>query len=288
MGHFFAGDFAALFASVREEVEAAIATIECDQIPSNLERVVHLLGYYAMGNAQLGNFLEARSLANTAAGIAKHSSNIAIGMFSEFYRQYVLTHQGEINNAILNLIRVLRNGRHHSRSLETGLLVCHLGFIYQIVGKISLSIEVSERIYGELPANETGILQAYLETSLTSAYTLAGDLSRAKTFARRSLETAEGGGFRSVMVWSLRNQGILAQLHSVDGLSGTIEDAFELASELKMQPDLAHLLRIRSGLERRKGNASTAATLLDQAHSLYANMGMNRWLDYHPESQFGT
>ncbi|RAZ91837.1 hypothetical protein DPM33_04990 [Mesorhizobium hawassense] len=287
MGYFFSGDFAGLFASVKAEVEAAIATIERDQMPPNLERVVHLLGYYAMGNAQLGNFQEARSLANTAAGIAKQSSNTAIGMFSEFYRQYVLTHQGELNNAIHNLIRVLRNGRHHSRSLETGLLVCHLGFIYQIVGKIDLSIQVSERIYRELPANETGILQAYLETSLTSAYTLSGDLSRAKTFARRSLETAEAGGFRSVMVWSLRNQGILAQLHSMTGLSPTIEDAYELATELDMQPDLAHLLRIRSGLERMKGNTSAASRLLDQAHVLYAKMGMNRWLDYHPESQFG-
>lgn len=288
MGHFFSGDFAALFASVKDEVEVAIAAIERDQIPPNLERVVHLLGYHAMGNAQLGNFQEARSLANTAAGIAKNSTNISIRMFSEFYRQYVLTHQGELNNAIRNLIRVLRNGRHHSRSLEAGLLICHLGFIYQIVGKINLSIEVSQRIYKELPANETGILQAYLETSLTSAYTLAGDFSRAKTFARRSLETAEGGGFRSVMVWSLRNQGILAQLNNVAGLSGTIEDAYELASELKMQPDLAHLLRIRSGLERKKGNASAAAALLAQSHSLYANMGMNRWLDYRPANQFGT
>lgn len=287
MGHFFSGDFAALFVSVREEVKAAIATIEHDQVPPNLERVVHLLGYHAMGNAQLGNFQEARSLANTAAGIARHSNNVAMGMFSEFYRQYVLTHQGELNNAILNLIRVLRNGRHHSRSLETGLLVCHLGFIYQIVGKIDLSIEVSERIYRELPANETGILQAYLETSLTSAYTLAGDLDRAKTFARRSLVTAESGGFRSVMVWSLRNQGILAQLHDVAGVSGTIEDAYELASELGMRPDLAHLLRIRSGLERKKGNASIAAEFLERAHSLYADMGMNRWLDYHSAGQFG-
>jgi DNA-binding SARP family transcriptional activator/tetratricopeptide (TPR) repeat protein len=271
MSQFFSGAYDKV-AKKGEALENVYAFLQTDD-----EMLVHDLGYCGMANAQLGNFDLARRQVSGAIAVAKKCGNRAED-YAEYYRQFVLVHQGEVVNALACLIPAARYRGDGRTLFEVGLLRCLLGFVYQVIGSPGISVKVLSELRAELPIGETGILAAYLDCALTSGHTMIGNIKLARQFAEQSLSAVEVGRFLSVKVWVLRNHGILADFHGVSPFAGTLERALELAVDLGMRPDIAHLNRIKGASARRQGQTRAAEIFESRAEELYRDLGMHHWL----------
>ena len=126
------------------------------------------------------------------------------------------------------------------------------------------------------------LLAAPVLCFLGEAYLLAGRLNEASAVAKRALELSLAHGERGWQAWILRLQADLAgNLARPDAATaeGAYRQALGLATALGMRPLVAHCELGLGRLWRRVGNPSRALEHLTAALAMFAEMGMQWWLD---------
>lgn len=227
-------------------------------------------GYRAMSLAQLGNFKAAREAVSGALRLASHGENADIQM-AEFFRQYVLTHQGDLSGAVMSIRRSLLSLDPERNKFEHSLLLIHLGFVLVLLGRPEAGLRTLETLYETLAESETGVLAGYAETALTSAYLSTNRQEEALIMAERSLKTSKDFRLKSVEVWARRN--IFRCTGTADTLH-YLQQAIQLAEQLGMVPDLTHLLRLSGHYQISIGEADLGRAQIEKAKQAYLDLGM--------------
>lgn len=229
-------------------------------------------GYRAMALAQLGEFKNARKEVSLALNLAtKGSSREQDHQLAEFFRQYVLTHQGNLEDAVYKIRRSLHSLRKIEGEFEHSLLQIHLGFVLVLLDRPDAGLKTLLSLYELLPTGEAGVVAGYCETALTSAYLSCGLKTQAAAMADRSLHTAKTFKLKSVEVWARRN--MFRAQYDERGFAN-LEEAIELARELGMKPDLAHLQRLNGVYQIQRGQKDIGRRLILEAETGYAKLGM--------------
>lgn len=228
-------------------------------------------GYRAMALAQIGNFPAAHEEVTSLLRLASILDVDEDRHLAEFFRQYVLTHQGEFSGAVLNLRRSLMALRGKEENFTFSLLSIHLGFVLVLLNRPEAGLRILRELYESLPIGEAGVLTGYAETALTSALIGCGYHGEASIVAKRSLQTAKKFKLKSVEVWALRNMfRTSGNVNRIDYLT----EAIEIANGLGMRPDLLHLTVLSGTYHLEIGEEEVGNIQILEAKQGYKTLGM--------------
>lgn len=251
-----------------------------DRVGEDVLPTVELMGTLSMCFAQIGDFKSARSIAFKNCQYSKEAGRSIDTAFSEFYRQYCLSHQGETTASIVNIRRALQECRAAEIRFAKPWLQGHLGLIYELRGNLDGSIELHEASLSEVQKMQIALFECYDLTALSRLYLKKGDIELARDYVDEALTKCALYGFRSVEVWALRNRGLIeyASTKKTKHALEFLESSKSQAEELSMKPDLAHILVHIAELEEQTSNNSRGHRLRAQAAEMYQLMNMRHWL----------
>jgi len=240
---------------------------------------VDCFGYLGMSLAQVGRFDEARAAVFQASSSGRETGRSIDVAFAEFYRQYVLSHQGSTFMSISLIKAAIFHCDANKLVFARPWLQGQLGLVYELKGEIQRGVELHEQSLAA--AREMGIrlYEAYDMTALARLYLKAGQLRSARAYAEKAIEISEREGYRSVLVWALRNMGLIVLETERDHeVANTfLNSAIAVAKELSMLPDLAHLYVHKGRVALRGGERLVGLDYVETADSMYMDLKMTHW-----------
>lgn len=251
-------------------------TTLCDGVST----AVDCFGYLGMSLAQLGHFESARTTAFKACAIARETGRSIDVAFAEFYRQYVLSHQGSTFMSISLIKAAIFRCDADELVFARPWLQGHLGLVHELNGDIRRGAELHEHSLHTAKTMGLSLYEAYDTTALSRLYFKLGDIDKSKSYASRAIDISERGGYRSVLVWALRNMALAASAHAAtrDQKLKFMDMAVAVATELAMRPDLAHLYLYKAQWALDSHDHDAARRHIDYAETTYRDLGMDHWL----------
>jgi tetratricopeptide (TPR) repeat protein len=281
--HHDRGDFRQAAITLREYSTALQAAGAASITLGVSPRIVSITTYLAWSLAELGDFEEARRMAEESLRLAGARENPYGLMLAYMGAGLVHIRQGDAPAAM--------------RPLERGLQVCHtfgltalafhgiaasLGAAYALANRCEEAIPllrmvadqairmnaVSDHLVGAIP--------------LAEVYLLTGRAEEADEIATHSLDLARRHGHRGHEVYAHRLLGdVYARRESseVTAAEAHYRNGLELADSLGMRPLVAHCHLGLGKLYRRTGKREQAHEHLTTATTMYREMDMRFWLE---------
>ena len=231
--------------------------------------------------AALGDFAESGAHAEEAVRLAEaahHDLSLAM-TYSGAGRPHLI--QGNFQTAISWLTRSEEICRRANFAPLFFLVACDLGQAYALSARVPEGVALLEEAAAQSAAMRLMPTHAWSVTMLAEAYLLAGRPEDAARDVRRGLAMARAHKQRWLEAEGLRILGeILASAEPPDiaGARADFEEAARIARELDLRPLLGRCHLASGRLLRRAGDAA-ARGHLQQAATLFSEMGMRFWLE---------
>jgi len=238
-----------------------------------------------MAYAQLGEFDEAEKYGKAACAGADQTGKSFDRGLAYFYLTYILVHRCKMDEAEVELEKVLdvidAGGVKFLAPWVGGLL----GFIYAKQGQLDKAEELVQRSIADSQRMSLNIFEVYAHVSMAFVQMQRSNYVEAADILRHADSLAKAGSFKSVQMWVKRSMGFNAlQVGDTEAGVALMLEAIDAGNKLGMLPDVAHCHAI---LGEMLGQPSEAESELhgrnqdvfvqnqsDVALKMYAEMGM--------------
>jgi len=238
--------------------------------------------YLAWALAEQGRFKESTSLGEQALELARTLNHPWSEVTTVWGLAMVYLIQARFESAIDLLEDALERLNHwHLLALTPGIMG-GLGYARVKTGQIPDGLKMLEEALNDAETSGRLAFHSVLCVFHAEAILLTGNENAARLAVQKSLTHARERGERGVEAWALK---LVADIEFQCCPSGSdkarqnYQSAFTLASELNMQPLIAHC-QYGMGLDRqRMGQIKQSSKHLQAARKLYAEMQMQSCLE---------
>jgi class 3 adenylate cyclase/tetratricopeptide (TPR) repeat protein len=237
--------------------------------------------WLALTLSNLGRFVDARSHAQEALGIAEgadHPFTLAEALTAV---GSVSLAQGDLDLAIDALERAHVSIR--ASNLQPWAVLARLGYACALSARPREGRDLLEEVLQNTTTmSSMGVGRAMQLAWLGEAYLLEGRLDEALEHARQAVSLAQRHQERSHEAWSLRLLGEIVFRRdppAVETAEGYYREALALAGELGMRPLIAHCHFHLGKLFRKTDQQDQVREHLTTATTMYREMDMRFWLD---------
>jgi tetratricopeptide (TPR) repeat protein len=226
---------------------------------------------------ELGAFAEAITRGEEAVAIAEAADQPFSVAEASGAIGHLHTLKGELALAVPALERSVAICRDYKLAVLSPLMIGALGRAYALCGRLADALPTMEEAVAISDALGTMWWQARRVTNLGEGYLRAGRVDDAVTAAEKALALAEVHDERSNRAYALRFLGDIAH-HRGDfaDARAQLSRALALATELRMEPLVAHCHAGLGAVERSTGGRERAAEHFDTAAAMYRRMSMRR------------
>jgi class 3 adenylate cyclase/tetratricopeptide (TPR) repeat protein len=236
-------------------------------------------------HAELGTFVEGRTLGDEGLRIAEAAAHPASLLWASYGIGLLALRQGDLPRALPLLERAVSLCQDTDLPLYFPWMAPALGGAYTLAERVADAVPLLRQALEQATATETVFHQALCRLSLGEAQVLAGRLEEAQALAERGLVHALEHQERGNQAYALRLLGEIAVHRDSPDVEQGEEDyrqALALAEALGMRPLQAHCHLGLGTLYAKVGQQDTARTELSTAIALYRAMDMTFWL---PEAE---
>jgi class 3 adenylate cyclase/tetratricopeptide (TPR) repeat protein len=232
-------------------------------------------------HAELGRFVEARTLGEEGLRIAEEVNYTASLMMASWGIGLLSLRQGDLPRALPRLERAVGICQDANLPAWFPKMAAALGTAYTLGRRVADAISLLTQAMEQTMAMELVYWQALCSLSLGEAHLLAGHLEEAQALAEQTLALARARQERGNQVYALHLLGDIAarrQPPESEPAEPYYRQALALAGELGMRPLQAHCHLGLGTLYGRMGWVEPARTELTAAIALYRAMDMAFWL----------
>ncbi len=240
---------------------------------------VSLCAWRAETYATLGAFEEAVASAQSALRMATDIRNPSSVTVASAWLRYTHILRGDLDAAIPVLERALAISREHDLFHGIKANGLYLALAYLLLGDRERGVDHLDRAI-ERSTGPFELQWTRYGTVIASAYLAASRLAEAAATVASGLATT---AVRSAQgyVAPLCRLGVEIQVarRQAPASATPLEDAMKLATELGMEPEVAHCRVALARLEREAGRRQVANDHAQMAIAFYRRMGMPFWLE---------
>jgi tetratricopeptide (TPR) repeat protein len=235
----------------------------------------------ALSLAELGNFVEGRSMGEDAVRIAEAAEqpfSIAMALMTVGVVYYRL---GDIHTVVPVLERGLVLCQTANFPRLVPLTASFLGAAYALTGRIAEACPILDQTLKRVATGSSMLFHTLVLTGLSEALFFVGRMDEAGALAERLLNLFHTHIGRGYQAHACRLLGeIAAHRHppEVEKAQAHYCQALTLAQELVMRPLLAHCHRGLGMLYAQRGLREQTHTELSAAITMYRSMDMTFWL----------
>lgn len=228
--------------------------------------------------AELGDFAQARAMAEAAERIAVELNYPFSAGYALFAQGVVHLRQGEIVRAVLALQRALNTPGILASPISTAYVGCHLGFAMTLADRADDGMEILSRNTAMAEAKGFMVHHAMRLGYMAETHLRGGRSAQAQAVAERALHLAQAHGEAASEAYTRRilAECALALDHPEDALH-RYTACLEAATRLRMRPLMANchdgLARITGAM----GDFVLARRHRDKADRLAESMDMQLW-----------
>jgi tetratricopeptide (TPR) repeat protein len=245
-------------------------------LPAALSR-----SYMVFSLIDLGEFAEARSVAEEAVRIADEADTAHSQVLAAHSLGLASLHQGDFDRTLPLFERTLYRCRVGHIPLGARLLASALGYAYILSGRVDDGVLLLEQAVRETEELEIFFRYALWLAWLGEAYLLAGRADDAGEIASRAVSHANTHKERGHQAYALRLVGEVAA-HSrrpdIEQAEIAYHQAITIADTLGMRPLRAHCQLGLGELYRGVGQMQQAEVELVAARELFRSMEMTFWV----------
>jgi tetratricopeptide (TPR) repeat protein len=241
--------------------------------------------YLARCHAELGTFVEGRTLPEEGLWIAEAVAHPSSLMYASYGIGLLALRQGDLPRALPLLERAISLCQDADLPIYFPMMAAALGTAHTLSGHVADAVLLLTQAVEQATAMERVDFQALCRLSLGEAQMLAGRLEEAQALAEQALTLACAHQERGHQAYALRLLGdIAARRDPPEGESAVAhyQQALTLADALGMRPLMAHCHRSLGTLYATTGQPEQARAELSIAIELYKAMDMAFWL---PEAE---
>jgi tetratricopeptide (TPR) repeat protein len=237
--------------------------------------------FLAWCHAELGTFVEGRTLGEEGLRIAEAVAHPASLMWASYGIGLLALRQGDLPRALPPLERAVSLCQDADLPIYFPWMAPALGGAYTLAERVADAVSLLRQAMEQSTATEMVSYQALCSLSLGESQLLAGRPEEARALAEGVLAHAREHGERGHQAYALRLLGEIAAHRAppdVDEAAAHYRQALALADELGMRPLQAHCHRGLGTLYATTGQREQARVELDTAITLYRAMEMTFWL----------
>jgi len=242
---------------------------------------VHSRARLAWCHAELGTFVEGRTLGDEGLRIAEAVAHPASILIASWGCGLLALHQGDLPRALPLLERALDLCQDTDFLAWFPLMAAALGAAYVLAGRVADAVPLLTRALEQTTSMAMVPFQALCSLALGEAQLHAAHLEEAHALAEQAIALARVHQERGNQAYALRLFGqIAAQCESPNAAVAETHyrQACALAEELDMRPLQAHCYRDLGILYAAIGQREPARTELSTAMAMYRAMDMTFWL----------
>ena len=233
----------------------------------------------AAGLAEVGEFEEAKAHAVEAARRADASGQPDSIMWAHWSIGLVALTQGASGEAVRVFDRLLHLCKTHDLDAYASRIMAALGCSMARVGQVNEGLQLLEQAVVLDVSAEPQTTHSFALTALAEATFLAGDLDKARAVATQAVRRTRAHEERSAEAHACRLLATIygARASDLELAAQTLQAANVIATELSLQPLLAHCDFGFADLCAQKGQRSEAQAHRARGHILLAKLGMKPW-----------
>jgi class 3 adenylate cyclase/tetratricopeptide (TPR) repeat protein len=237
--------------------------------------------FLATALAEGGAFAEAAAHNCEAARRADVSGLPDSIMWANWSVGLVALIQGDPAKAIRAFDRLLEICSTHDLDVYASRIMAALGCAKARAGQVSEGLMLAEHAVALDASAENLITKSFAVTALSETALLSGELDKALTFATQAVERTKLHGERSAEAYA---HWLLATIQSVRALdlklaADMFGSATTIATELGLQPLLAHCQLGLGDLYERMGSPTEANKRRERGQRLLKELGMKSWFN---------
>jgi len=244
-----------------------------------------LPGAFARSNlasalAGLGAFPEAETQAREAARRADVSGQPDSVMWAYWGVGLVALTRGHAEEAVRVFDRILLLCRTHDLDAYVSRIMAALGSAKARVGQVTEGLALLEKAVSLDASSEPRTTYTLALSALAEAYFLSGNLEKALTTADQAVRAArmhEERGAEAYALWVLAMTQT-AGAADLEVAAGTFDAAAAIATQLRLQPLLAHCRLGLGELYEGRGHRAEAVEHRKGGRELLDTLGMRPWL----------
>jgi class 3 adenylate cyclase/tetratricopeptide (TPR) repeat protein len=230
--------------------------------------------------AELGEFADARRLADAAVLTAETLTHPHSVIFANLGRGFVLLRQGAVDAAVAVLEHALDIWTTADLPAVLLELAGPLASAYAQAGRAADAIALLERAVAEAVLLRHRLGNALGSGGMAEAFLGAGRVEEARPLAQLYVDMTKMVNSRGTVAWALRLLGeVLARADVLDAhaADGTLEESLALARELGMRPLEARVMLVQARLLKRLGRPEDARRTAVMAAERFTRLDMPGW-----------
>jgi tetratricopeptide (TPR) repeat protein len=275
--HYARGDYESSVNIVTENVELLTGEATTELFGLLQPPSIYSRTWLVASLVELGRFAEARATAESSLEIAG-ALDPWIANFSYVALGFIDLRTGELQRTIRRLEPALELIRTSGMAPWFPRLATILGSAYALSGRTAEALPLLEEVLQRALASRLHGARSQLVAQLGEAYLLAGRPREASETADLALDLSRKHGERGDEAWSLRLTGEIAlQKGRPEDALNRFREALGLATELGMQPLVAHCHLGLARLHRSTGDRAAAAEKDTIATAMFRTLGMRPW-----------
>jgi tetratricopeptide (TPR) repeat protein len=229
--------------------------------------------------AEVGAFEEAAAHATEAARRADAIGQPDSIMWAYWSIGSVALSRGASGEAVVVFDRLLDVCRTHDLDAYASRIMAALGLTMARIGQVKEGLLLLEKAVVLDASAEPQMTRSFALTALAEALLLGGELEKALTVGTQAVQRTRAHEERAAEAHAC---WLLATIHNaraidLDDAAGMFETATTIASELGLQPLLAHCHLGYGELHERRGLRPKAIEHRDRGQDHLDKMGMKRW-----------
>jgi class 3 adenylate cyclase/tetratricopeptide (TPR) repeat protein len=236
-------------------------------------------GSLAVCMAEMGAFEAAESYGAEAARRADAVGQPDSIMWSYWSIGLVALNKGDCSAAVLVFDRLLDVCRTHDLDAYASRIMAAMGRTMARIGQVKEGLSLLEKAVALDETAEPQIARSFTLTAYAEALLLAGELDKAETVIGGVLQRARSIGERSSEAHACWLGATIQTVRAsdLDAAAGLLGSATAIATELDLQPLLAHCHLANADLCHRRGLQSEAGPHRERGQLLMDQLGMKPW-----------
>lgn len=230
--------------------------------------------------AEIGAFDEAAAHAAEAARRADAIGQPDSIMWAYWSIGSVALGRGASGEAVVVFDRLLDVCRTHDLDAYASRIMAALGRSMARVGQVKEGLRLLEKAVARDASAEPQLTRSYTLTALSEALLLSGEPEKALAVATDALHRTRAHDERGAEAHTCWLLGAIHRCRGIDldAAAAMFESATTIASELGLQPLLAHCHLGLGDLHERGGLRTEATELRDRGQRMLNQLGMKPWL----------
>jgi class 3 adenylate cyclase/tetratricopeptide (TPR) repeat protein len=240
---------------------------------------VFVRSQFAAALAEMGAFSRAAARAGEAAVLADASGQPDSIMWANWGIGSVALVRGASAEAVRVFDRLLDLCRTHDLDAYASRIMAALGCARARAGQVGEGLPLLEQAVALDKSAEPQVTRSFALTALSEACLLAGELEKALAIATEAVERTKEHGERAAEAHACWVLAMIEKARAADlDLAGRmVQAATAIATELGLQPLLAHCYLGFADLCQRRGRQADAREHRERGEHLLTELGMSAW-----------